>query len=193
MSKKSILLLIGSAVAMNAGAAERVVAVSSAELNVTKAQTDVLGRHNSKVRYTPQNFVKTQKSKVLAKAADYPSEESIAKTYGAFEHRNGKRWYAFNTEEGLSESQYISRINNVEDNDQARAKFIRENKKNYDDYSKIRGAQQYRIIYETLVKINPNVTWNDVNSFVIFDKAIKDILLYSGAKTEYKNHTLGVW
>ena len=124
MSKKSILLLIGSAVAMNAGAAERVVAVSSAELNVTKAQTDVLGRHNSKVRYTPQNFVKTQKSKVLAKAADYPSEESIAKTYGAFEHRNGKRWYAFNTEEGLSESQYISRINDVEDKDKARIKYM---------------------------------------------------------------------
>ena len=144
MSKKSILLLIGSAVAMNAGAAERVVAVSSAELNVTKAQTDVLGRHNSKVRYTPQNFVKTQKSKVLAKAADYPSEESIAKTYGAFEHRNGKRWYAFNTEEGLSESQYISRINNVEDNDQARAKFIRENKKNYD---KLMDESLYRVSF----------------------------------------------
>ena len=66
-----------------------------------------------------------------------------------------------------------------------------ENKKNYDDYSKIRGAQQYRIIYETLVKINPNVTWNDVNSFVIFDKAIKDILFkYLGTYEEYLRNDL---
>lgn len=60
-----------------------------------------------------------------------------------------------------------------------------EGKKNYDDYSKIRGAQQYRIIYETLVKIDSNVTWEDVNSFVIFDKAIKDILFkYLGTLEE---------
>lgn len=43
-------------------------------------------------------------------------------------------------------------------------------KKNFEDYSKIREEQQYRIIYETLVKIDSNVSWNDVNSFVIFDK-----------------------
>lgn len=58
-------------------------------------------------------------------------------------------------------------------------------KKNYDDYSKIRGEQQYRIIYETLVKIDSNVSWNDVNSFVIFDKAIKDTLFkYLGTLEE---------
>ena len=49
-----------------------------------------------------------------------------------------------------------------------------EEKKNYYDYSEIRGEQQYKIIYETLLKIDSNVTWNDVNAFVIFDKAIKD-------------------
>lgn len=51
-----------------------------------------------------------------------------------------------------------------------------EDKKNYDDYSKIRGVQQYRIIYETLAKIDSKVTYKDVNAFVIFDKALKDIL-----------------
>ncbi len=58
-------------------------------------------------------------------------------------------------------------------------------KKNFEDYSKIRGEQQYRIIYETLVKIDSNVSWNDVNSFVIFDKAIKDTLFkYLGTLEE---------
>ena len=60
-----------------------------------------------------------------------------------------------------------------------------EEKKNYYDYSKIRGEQQYRIIYETLLKIDSNVTWNDVNAFVIFDKAIKDTLFkYLGTLEE---------
>ncbi len=49
-------------------------------------------------------------------------------------------------------------------------------KKNFEDYSKIRGVQQYRIIYETLLKIDSNVAYSDVNAFVIFDKALKDIL-----------------
>lgn len=58
-------------------------------------------------------------------------------------------------------------------------------RKNYDDFSKIRGKQQYRIIFETLNKINPNVTWKDVNSFIIFDKAIKDTLFkYLGTLEE---------
>lgn len=60
-----------------------------------------------------------------------------------------------------------------------------ENKNNYNKYSKIRGAQQYRIIYETLYKINTNVTYKDVNSFIICDKAIKDVLFtYLGTLEE---------
>lgn len=58
-------------------------------------------------------------------------------------------------------------------------------KKNYDDYSKIRGKQQYRIIFETLYRINQNVTYSDVNAFIIYDKAIKDILFkYLGTLEE---------
>lgn len=58
-------------------------------------------------------------------------------------------------------------------------------KENFTDYSEIRGVQQYKIIYETLNKINPNVTYSDVNAFVIFDKALKDILFkYLGTLEE---------
>ena len=49
-------------------------------------------------------------------------------------------------------------------------------KKNFEHYSKIRGAQQYYIIFNALSKIKDNPTYKDVNSFIIFDKAIKDIL-----------------
>ena len=69
-----------------------------------------------------------------------------------------------------------------------------EEKKNYYDYSKIRGEQQYRIIYETLLKIDSNVTWNDVNAFVIFDKAIKDTLFkYLENNQVYDSPTLYQW
>ena len=65
-------------------------------------------------------------------------------------------------------------------------------RKNYEKYSKIRGTQQYRIIFETLKKADSNVTFKDVNSFVIFDKAIKDVLFkYLGVVEEYiKNQIL---
>ncbi len=59
-------------------------------------------------------------------------------------------------------------------------------KKNFTDYSEIRGVQQYKIIYGTLYKINPNVTYNDVNAFIIMDKDIKDALFtFLGTLEEY--------
>ena len=51
-----------------------------------------------------------------------------------------------------------------------------EDKMNFSKYSKIRGRQQYIIIYETLKKIDKNVSYNDVNAFIKYDKAIKDVL-----------------
>lgn len=61
-----------------------------------------------------------------------------------------------------------------------------EDKKNYYDYSEIRGVQQYKIIYETLNKINLNVTYSDVNAFIIMDKDIKDALFtFLGTLEEY--------
>ncbi len=58
-------------------------------------------------------------------------------------------------------------------------------KKNYNNFSETRGSQQYKIVFETLSKIDSNVMWDDVNSFVVFDKAIKDILFkYLGTLEE---------
>lgn len=56
----------------------------------------------------------------------------------------------------------------------------------FEKYSKIRGVQQYRIIFEALSKVDSNVKFADVNSFVVLDKAIKDILFkYLGTLEEY--------
>lgn len=128
MKKLGLTLFLCGAFALNASAAEESVAVSSAQLNVSKAKTDVLGRHNSKVRNTPQAFVKADvaKPRVLAKDAYYPSEERITATRGIFEHRNGKRWYALDTEENLPESKYLKKINDIEDKDRARAKYMKD-------------------------------------------------------------------
>ena len=50
-----------------------------------------------------------------------------------------------------------------------------EDKKNYLQYSPIRGVQTYKIIFNELTKKNQDVTYGDVNAFVIYDKAIKDV------------------
>ncbi len=49
-------------------------------------------------------------------------------------------------------------------------------KANYEQYSLIRSPITYRIIFEALSSFNQNVTYQDVNSFVRYDKALKDIL-----------------
>lgn len=59
-------------------------------------------------------------------------------------------------------------------------------KSTFEKYSKIRGVQQYKIIFEVLNETNSNVKFNDVNSFVILDKAIKNVLFkYLGTLEEY--------
>lgn len=71
-------------------------------------------------------------------------------------------------------------------------KLNNDDKNTFEKYSKIRGVQQYRIIFETLNKADSNIKFADVNSFVILDKAIKDVLFkYLGTLEEYiKNDIL---
>lgn len=65
-------------------------------------------------------------------------------------------------------------------------KLNSDDKSAFEKYSKIRGVQQYRIIFEALSKVDSNVNFADVNSFVILDKAIKDVLFkYLGTLEEY--------
>lgn len=61
-----------------------------------------------------------------------------------------------------------------------------EDKSIFKKYSKIRGVQQYKIIFEALNKVDSNVKFADVNSFIILDKAIKDVLFkYLGTLEEF--------
>lgn len=48
--------------------------------------------------------------------------------------------------------------------------------RNYLQYSPIRGIQIFKIIFNALSKKNENVSYSDVNAFVKYDKALKDIL-----------------
>ena len=135
MINSKILLLMGIVLAVNAEAAERSVAVSSAELNVINAKTDVLGRHNSKVRNTPQAYVKEVKKSVnqnfLAKAAAYTddfNDVKIDSTKGVFEYRadsNGtmKEKYELNGKT-LGRADYLSQIEAIEDSDKVRKEHI---------------------------------------------------------------------
>lgn len=62
-----------------------------------------------------------------------------------------------------------------------------EEKNNFEYYSKIRGIQQYEIIFNALNKIDSKlITYKDINSFVRYDKAIKDVLYkYLGTLEEF--------
>ena len=65
-------------------------------------------------------------------------------------------------------------------------KLNSDDKNTFEKYSKIRGVQQYRIIFEALNKVDSNVKFTDVSSFVILDKAIKDVLFkYLSTLEEY--------
>lgn len=65
-------------------------------------------------------------------------------------------------------------------------KINSDDKRTFEKYSKIRGVQQYKIIFEALNKVDSNVKFADVNSFVILDKAIKDVLFkYLGTLEEF--------
>lgn len=61
-----------------------------------------------------------------------------------------------------------------------------EDKANYEKYSPIRGPITYRLIFNALIKISQNVTYKDVNSFVRYDKALKDVLFVFLAVLEEK-------
>ena len=128
MKIKYSTLFLSCAFALSAQAAEQ----------SASPKADVLGRHVSSTRNVPKAYIKevkkqvnqksdVVKSKSLAKVANYPSEASIRKTYGAFEHRNGHRWYALDADEGLSESLYLSKINQIEENDNGRESYYRGN------------------------------------------------------------------
>lgn len=65
-------------------------------------------------------------------------------------------------------------------------KLNSDDKSTFEKYSKIRGVQQYKIIFEALNKVDSNVKFAYVNSFVILDKAIKDVLFkYLGTLEEF--------
>ena len=65
-------------------------------------------------------------------------------------------------------------------------KLNSDGKSTFEKYSKIRGVQQCRIIFEALCKVDSKVKFAYVNSFVILDKAIKDVLFkYLGTLEEY--------
>ncbi|MBP5446285.1 MAG: hypothetical protein J6Y28_08955 [Acholeplasmatales bacterium] len=66
----------------------------------------------------------------------------------------------------------------------------KQDKENYESYSQIRGKQQYYIIFESLKKIDSDISYNDVNAFIKFDKAIKDVLytFFGTLEEEIKNY-----
>lgn len=65
-----------------------------------------------------------------------------------------------------------------------------EDKENYNKYSKIRSKYTYVIIYNSLIKKHNRIKYKDVNSLIIYDKAIKDVLYtYLGTFEEHlKSH-----
>ena len=127
MRKKYSSLFLCCAFALSAQAAEQSASMKA----------DVLGRHVTSTRNVPKAYIKDVKKSVnqksdmvktksLAKVASYPSEAGIAKTYGIFEHRNGKRWYSLNNKNDIPESEYLKKINEIEDKDTARAKYMKD-------------------------------------------------------------------
>ena len=57
---------------------------------------------------------------------------------------------------------------------------------NYNKYSEIRGEIPYKIVFECLKKLDENISFKDINSFIRLDKALKDILYkYLGTLEDY--------
>ncbi len=151
MNKNISMLVVCGALAMSAQAAEQDATMKA----------DVLGRHVTSTRNIPKAYIKDVKKSVnqksdmvktksLAKVASYPSEAEIAKTYGIFEHRNGKRWYSLNNKNDIPESEYLKKINEIEDKDTARKKFEDEDKtkntclsiRDLSDYSVVKASDE---------------------------------------------------
>ena len=124
MKSNRSLLFLCCALATTSMAANQQVAVSSAQLNVTKSKTDVLGRHNSKVTSAPVNFVKgIQPTKALAKT--YPNEPSMTKTEGYYSIRGEYKTYKLNNKKMANERAYKDAIAKIEDEDKPRDSFSR--------------------------------------------------------------------
>lgn len=128
MKTKYSTLFLSCAFALSAQAADESVAVSSSRLNVSKAKTDVLGRHNSKVLNTPKAYVRTEKAKSLMKTDVYPDGEYMETRSGSFEYQvlsngSGQRKYSLNGKE-KTESQYLNLIQQIEDRDASRISYI---------------------------------------------------------------------
>ena len=56
-------------------------------------------------------------------------------------------------------------------------KLNNDDKSTFEKYSKIRGVQQYRIIFEALSKVDSNANFADVRAVVIRDMALIEILV----------------
>lgn len=57
---------------------------------------------------------------------------------------------------------------------------------NYNKYSEIRAEIPYKIVFECLKKLDENISFKDINSFIRLDKALKDILYkYLGTLEDY--------
>lgn len=54
-------------------------------------------------------------------------------------------------------------------------KLSKNDKRNFLKYRDIRGIHTYKIIYDFLAKIDDKANYQDVNAFVIYDKALKQI------------------
>jgi len=124
MKSNRSLLFLCCALATGSMAANQQVAVSSAQLNVTKSKTDVLGRHNTKVTSAPVAFVKgIQPTKALAKA--YPTEPSMTKTEGYYSIWGETKTYKLNNKKMANERAYKEAIAKIEDADKPRDSFSR--------------------------------------------------------------------
>jgi len=132
MNGKIMSLLVCGACAMSAQAAAE----------NASAKVDVLGRHISDMRNMPDAYVKNvkkqanqdaglqndlpKKPKSLARWASYPypSENHVQPVSGEYSYKafSGSRKYILNGET-MNESTYLSRINDIEENDAAREGF----------------------------------------------------------------------
>ena len=128
MNKNISMLVVCGALAMSAHAADQDATMKA----------DVLGRHVTSTRNIPKAYIKDVKKSVnqksdmvktksLAKVASYPDEQSMAKNFGVFEFRSNdkgtmERTYFLNGVKH-TESEYLSLIQNVEDNDAPRKAF----------------------------------------------------------------------
>lgn len=132
MNKQFMLLLASGLFTLSLASEQESVAISTAQFNKVDAKTDVLGRHNPKVRNTPKSYAKPVSSvKALAKTnAYFDNEIAIEARSGAYindKSNNYGREYFLNqnnqtasTSDKVSESMYNSIVDNIERYDNVR-------------------------------------------------------------------------